>query len=116
VHIAQHSKFHIEINLSEFRKKDFVMLTRKPTKPKASIAVVLLAGILGQAAAATEELVVNGAEVAAQAQEGEESFREDMKEYVQSLNHDLKATLDKEFKRIEAPRLTLAFNEAGGRG
>jgi hypothetical protein len=114
--MSQHSRFHEEINLSEFRKKDFVMLTRMPTQPKASIAVVLLAGILGQAAAATEELVVNGAEVAARAKEGEALFRSDMKEYVRSLNHDLKAKLDKEFKRIEAPRLTLALNEASGRG
>lgn len=92
------------------------MLTRKLTNPIASMGLVLSVGLLSQTAAATEELVVNGAEVAARAQEGEALFQSDMKEYVKSLNHSLKATLDKELKENAAPKLTLALNEAASRG
>jgi hypothetical protein len=77
---------------------------------------VLLAGLVGQAATATEELVVNGAEAAALARENQAALQSDMKEYVRALNRDLKARLDKQLERVEAPRLVLALNEAGGRG
>jgi hypothetical protein len=92
------------------------MLTRKLTNRIASVGLVLSVGLLSQTATATEELVVNGADVAALAQEGEALFQSDMKEYVESLNHRLKATLDKELKEIAAPKLTLALNEAASRG
>jgi hypothetical protein len=92
------------------------MLTRKLTNRIASVGLVLSVGLLGQTATATEELVVNGADAAALAQKGEALFKSDMKEYVELLNHSLKATLYKELKEISAPQLTLALNEAASRG
>lgn len=92
------------------------MLTRKLTHRIASVGLVFSVGLLSQTAAATEELVVNGAEAVALAQEGEALLQSDIKEYVESLNHRLKATLEKELKQIEAPKLMLALNDAAGRG
>ena len=92
------------------------MLTRKLTHRIASVGLVFSVGLLSQTAAATEELVVNGAEAAAVAQQGEALLRSDMKEYVESLNLRLKVTLDKELKQIATPKLTLALNDAAGRG
>ena len=76
----------------------------------------LIAALLTQVATATEEVVVNGAEAAALAQEDEALLRTDMKEYLQSLNRDLKATVERNLKRAAAPQVSLALGEAGGRG
>lgn len=92
------------------------MANRKLTNRIASVGLVVSVGLLAQTATATEELVVNGADAAARAQESQALFRSHMKEYVESLNHNLKSTLDKDLKEITAPKLTLALNETGRRG
>lgn len=92
------------------------MSTRKLTHRMASVGLVLSAGLLGQAANATEELIVYGADAAALAREGQAMFQSDMKDYIESLNHSLKATLEKDLKRMAAPKLTLALTDTASRG
>jgi hypothetical protein len=92
------------------------MLTRKLITPLASAGIALSLGLLSQTATATEEIVVNGAEVAARVETYEALLRSEMKEYVRSLNHSLKATLDKDLKEIDAPKLELAALETSTRG
>ena len=92
------------------------MFTRKLNNPRAGLIVGLVAGLLSQMTAATEEVVVNGREAAATAQAEEARFQSEMKDYAQSLNQNLKATLDKEIKGLPAPKLQLAIAEISTRG
>jgi hypothetical protein len=92
------------------------MSTRKLNHPTAGLIVGLVAGLLSQLTAATEEVVVNGTEAVALAQAEEVRFQTEMKDSVQSLNQNLKATLDKELKALPAPKLELALGELPTRG
>jgi hypothetical protein len=92
------------------------MLTRKQNAPITSLVIGLIAGLFSQLAAATEEIVVNGTAAAAQAQAQEVRFQTEMKNYAQSLNQNLKATLDRELKKQPAPQVRLAIGEIPTRG
>ena len=92
------------------------MLTRKLNNPTASLFVGLVAGLLSQWAAATEVVVVDGTEALARAQADEARFQTEMKDAAESLNQNLKATLEKELKQIAAPRVQLAIVAIPTRG
>ena len=92
------------------------MLTRKLTNPSATLIAALVAGLLSQTAAATDEIVVYGTEAAVRAQQSEALFQSEMQDYVQSLNQRLKTALDEDLKRITAPRLRLAASKVSTRG
>jgi len=92
------------------------MLTSKLNKPMTALVAGLIAGLMSQTAAATEEVVVYGTAAAEPAQRREAEFQSEIKAYAQSLNEDLKATLDKELKSLPAPKLELALSEIETRG
>ena len=91
------------------------MLTRKLIIPGSSAAALLL-GLFSHQAAATEEIVVYGAEAVALAQAREALFRSQLDQYVQSLNEQIEATLHDDLKRVNAPKLELASSEDSIRG
>jgi hypothetical protein len=103
-------------SLSEFREKDHTMSTKMLNKPLVALIGGLAAGLIGQGAAATEEMVVYGAATAAQARAHEAHLQLTVKEYAQSLNNDVKAKLTKELKELPAPKLELAMSEVSTRG
>lgn len=79
------------------------------------LAVLLAAaGLLAEQAAATEELVVYGTDTDGVSTGAD--LRLEMKEYVKALNQDLKDALDKDVKRLTAPRLQLALHDTVSRG
>jgi hypothetical protein len=92
------------------------MLMRKLNNPRTALVVGLVAGLLSQTTAATEEVVAYGGDAAAQIQAREAQFQAEMRDYAQSLNQNLKATLEKEFMRMPAPTLRLALGEVKTRG
>jgi hypothetical protein len=92
------------------------MLTSKINRPITTLIAGLVVALLSQTATATEELVVDGTAAAEQAQKREAEFQSEIKEYAQSLNEDLKATLDKELRSLPAPKLELAVGEVQTRG
>jgi hypothetical protein len=116
VHISCTSEFQKKQAYRSFVEKDFEMLTRKQNAPTAGLAIGLLAGMLSQLTAATEEVVVNGKEAAAQAQAQEVRFQTEMKDYAQSLNEDLKTRLNSDMKKLPAPQVRLAIGEIPTRG
>ena len=91
------------------------MLTRKLTIPGSSAAALLL-GLFSHQVAATEEIVVYGADAVALAQARHALFRSQQDQYVQSLIEQIEATLHDELKRLNAPKLELASNEVSIRG
>ena len=90
------------------------MLTRKLT---SLIASGLVLGLLGQSAAATEEVVVvYGGSAAREALASEVRFQSEMREYVESMDRVVRADLDKRVQRIKAPSIELALVDAPTRG
>ncbi|HEX7081112.1 MAG TPA: hypothetical protein VF329_08875 [Gammaproteobacteria bacterium] len=90
------------------------MFTRKMVVPGVGAALWLL-GALGQQAAATEEIVVDGHEAArAEAQEAE--FRTQLDEYVRSLDEQIEVRLNDALKEIVAPKIELASGRDPIRG
>jgi hypothetical protein len=81
-----------------------------------ALSAVALLGMFSHQAAATEEIVVYGAEVAATAVLQEAVFRSEIDAYVRSLNEQIKVTLDNDLRRVSAPKLILAESETGIRG
>ena len=90
------------------------MLTRILNNPKASLIAALTMGLLSQTAAATEEIVVTGVDVSAQATA--ERLQSEMKDHVLTLNHRLKATLDEDLRRLQAPKPRIALSKISTRG
>ena len=91
------------------------MSTRNKLTRKGA-ALVAAAALWAGTAAATEELVVYGTDTADSVTGTEAELRMQMKEDVRVLNQSLKDTLDKDVKRLEAPRLELALQGSLGRG
>lgn len=92
------------------------MLMKKLTHPTASLFVGLVAGLLSQWVAATEVVVVDGSDALALVQADEVRFQSEMKDSAESLNQNLKATLEKELKQITAPKVQLAIVAIPTRG
>jgi len=92
------------------------MLTSKLNRPSTTLIAGLVVALLSQTATATEELVVDGTAAAEQAQRREAEFQSEIKEFAQSFNEDLKATLGKELRSLPAPKLELAVGEVQTRG
>jgi hypothetical protein len=92
------------------------MSTSKLNQPITALVAGLVAGLLSQTAAATEEVVVYGTATVEQAQRREAEFQAEIKEYAQSLNEGLKATLARELKSLPALKLELAVGEMQTRG
>lgn len=89
------------------------MGTRKLIIPGLASSAAALMGLLSHQAAATEEIVVYGADMT-EAQEAR--FRSELDEYVRSLNEQIKVTLDRNLKQVSAPKLLLAESETPIRG
>ena len=85
-------------------------------RPPLALAAAPLLGLFSHPAAATEEIVVYGAEVAAKAIHQKAAFRSEIDAYVRSLNEQIKVTLDNDLKRVSVPKLILAQSETGIRG
>lgn len=92
------------------------MFTRKLIASSSSLSVALLVGLFSHPVAATEEVVVYGADAAAKAEAREAAFQSEMSEYVQSLNEQIKVNLDQGLKQLAAPKLFLASGETPIRG
>jgi hypothetical protein len=92
------------------------MVTRKLINPSLALSAASLLGLFSHPAAATEEIVVYGAEVAAKAVHQEAAFRSEIDAYVRSLNEQIKVTLDNDLKQVSVPKLMLAQSETGIRG
>ena len=92
------------------------MLTRTLNNSVAILLAGLVAGLLSQSAAANEEVVAYASETAAEIEARETRLQSELKDYAQSLNRDMKVTLDKALKRVAAPKLELAAAEIPTRG
>ncbi len=79
-------------------------------------SAALLLGAFSQQAAATEEIVVYGAEVVAQIEARDAMFRSEMDEYIRTVNEQIKATLRESVKTQAAPKLEVASTEESIRG
>ena len=90
------------------------MTTRKLTRLVATALLVL--GLHGQSASATEEVVAYGAEDAAVARQSQALFRSERHDYIRSLDREFKETLGEDLKGIRAPQLRLASLELPNRG
>lgn len=83
------------------------MFTRILT-PSATAAALLLGAVSQNAAAAMDEIVVNGAEVLAQVQARQQMFRSEMAENKRSIDEWIKATLHDGVKPAGVPNVNLA--------
>jgi hypothetical protein len=89
------------------------MLTRMLITPSLASSAAVLLGLFSQPSAATEEILVLGADMTEARQT---LFRSEIDEYVRSLNEQIKGTLDKDLQRVSAPKLLLAESETPTRG
>lgn len=109
------------IRLSEFRNKQRIvakvmtMVTSKTVNPALSAFAALGFGLLGQIAAAADEVVVNGAEQATEAKAAAAELRAEMARYMRSLNTQLRDKLDRDLKRLSVPTLELEKIELSAR-
>jgi len=87
-------------------------VTRKALAP---VVAGLLVGLLAQQASATEEIVVYGS-AASVVKVDPAVFRAEIDSYIRTLNNELRITLDQDLKRMPAPKLELASNDAPARG
>jgi hypothetical protein len=78
----------------------------------APIVAGLLVGLLAQQASATEEIVVYASAVKVDPA----VFRAQIDDYIRTLNSELRTTLDRDLKRMPAPKLELASNTTPTRG
>jgi hypothetical protein len=90
------------------------MFTRTLT-PSATAAALLL-GVFSQQAAATEEIVVYGAETIAQIEARQAMFHSELAEYKRSVNEWIRATLQDGVRPAVVPRLKLASSDEIVRG
>jgi hypothetical protein len=74
-----------------------------------ALAAGLLAGLLAQQASATEEIVVYGSNASA-VKVDPAVFRAEIDDYIRTLNIALRITLDRDLKRMPAPKIELASN------
>ena len=91
-------------------------MTSKFNHPRTALIAGLAAGLLSQMSMAAEEIVVYGDKAVAAVQARAAQFQTETKDYAQSLNENVKATLDKELKQIAMPKLELAVGEVSTRG
>ena len=78
----------------------------------ASLAV----GLLAQQARASEDVVVYGSARTYAVKVDPQVIRAEIDRYIRALNTELKATLDRDTKPVEVPKVELASNETQGRG
>lgn len=91
------------------------MVTSKTVNPALSAFAALGFGLLGQIAAAADEVVVNGAEQATEAKAAAAELRAEMARYMRSLNTQLRDKLDRDLKRLSVPTLELEKIELSAR-
>lgn len=92
------------------------MVTRKLFTCVLSLAAASTGLLAGQRATAAEEIVVDGTQAAKLAAAEREYFRAEISEFVRSFSSELKGTLSKESKELQAPTLVLAESETRIRG
>ena len=80
-----------------------------------SVVAGLLVGLLAQQASATEEIVVYGS-AASVVKIDPAVFRAEIDIYIHTLNSEIRTTLDRDLKRMSAPKLELASSTAPARG
>jgi hypothetical protein len=76
----------------------------------------LVVGLLAQQARAADEIVVYGSIPAHAVKVDPEVFRAEIDGYIRALNIELKATLGRDQKPVEAPKVEIASNVTQGRG
>ena len=91
------------------------MLTSKKLNPGLSLLTALGLGLLGQSAAATDEVFVYGTSQAAQAETTAAELRAEMDRYARSLHLELKRKLDQAMKPADKPKLELSEVELPAR-
>lgn len=76
----------------------------------------LMAGAAAQSAGATDVVTVYGNEVAQLARQVEAEFRARMDENARQIDLAIRANIEKEITRIQAPTLLVALSEVSTRG
>ena len=93
------------------------MLTRKLAGRGTALVAGLIAGLLSQAASATEEVVVYGDTVLEQIRAFDNEFQTRMDRNARDLDGLIRANVHREITRIKAPALrVVALSEAAKRG
>jgi hypothetical protein len=92
------------------------MVTRTVSLATTSLAVGIVAALLGQTAVAMEEVVAYRNDSPVRAVDHASRFQAEMENYAQSLNRDLKDTLAKQLEQLSYPKLKLAISEVPQRG
>jgi len=92
------------------------MLTRKLANTKTSLLAGIVAGLIGQGAAATETVVAHGDEAALQARTLDAEFQAQMSKNARTINRAIKANVEREMTRIRAPKIRLALIDVPTRG
>lgn len=90
------------------------MLTKARTISLRAAAVGLVAGLVSFSASAMEEVIVYGTDAAALEDRAE--LKAELKEYLESLNRQLKERLDAEMAARPAASVKLALAEITSRG
>ena len=80
------------------------------------VVAATVVGLLSQQARASEEMVVYGSARTYAVKVDPQVFRAEIDSYIRALNTELRATLDRDLKPVEAPKVELASNAAQGRG
>ena len=91
-------------------------MTKVARKLLTPAVAVLVVGLLSQQARASEEMVVYGSVRTYAVKVDPQVFRAEIDSYIRALNTELKATLDRDQKPVEAPKVELASNVTQGRG
>lgn len=92
------------------------MLTRTRKNSVRGLAVALVAGLTSVSAAAMEEVIVYGSADAARAEAERLEMRAELKEYLESLNRQLKEQLDEALELQPSAEIELALAESSSRG
>jgi hypothetical protein len=82
------------------------------TRAVASVIV----GLLAQQARASEDMVVYGSARAYAVKVDPQVFRAEIDGYIRALNTELKATLERDRRPADAPKVELASTVSAGRG
>lgn len=92
------------------------MLTRTRKNSVRGLAVALVAGLTSVSAAAMEEVIVYGSADAARAEAERLEMRAELKEYLESLNRQLKEQLDEALELQPSAEIELALAKSSSRG
>jgi hypothetical protein len=91
-------------------------MSKVARKRLTPVVAGIVVGLLAQQANAAEEMVVYGSVRAYAMKVDPQVFRAEIDSYIRALNTELKATLDRDQKPAETPKVELASNVSQGRG